>query len=76
MKVTAIGILNEFGLQGIFVKEGTLQSLGLLSQAYPVIMVKVKPGVSASAVSIQARTEMESRERESIEKSRDRVSVP
>ena len=57
-KVTVIGILNEFGLQGIFVKEGSLQSLGLLSQAYPVIMVKVKPGVSASAVSIQARRDL------------------
>ncbi len=57
-KVTVVGILNEFALQGIFVTEHTLSSLGLLGHSYPVLMVKVKQGVSATAVSIQVRKDL------------------
>lgn len=56
--VTVIGILNEFGLQGVFVKEETLSQLGLLPHAYPVLMVKVRQGVSATSVSVQLRKDL------------------
>ena len=57
-KVTVIGILDEFGLRGIFVSESALSSLGLLNHAFPVLMVKVRQGVSPTAVSIQVRKDM------------------
>lgn len=57
-QVTVVGILDEFGLQGVFVPEHVMSSLQLSQNAYPVLMVKVKPGASATAVSIQVRKDL------------------
>lgn len=58
MKVTVVGILNEFGLQGAFVSEQVLTRLGILGSSFPVLMVKVKPGISPTSVSIQVRKDL------------------
>jgi putative ABC transport system permease protein len=53
--VRVIGILNEFGLQGIFVSSGLLSSLGLLNSSYPVLFLKLKNGVSSTQASVEIR---------------------
>lgn len=53
--VHVIGILDEFGLQGIFVSSHLLGSMGLLSSAYPVLFLKIRGNVSATAASVAIR---------------------
>ncbi len=53
--VIVAGILDEFGFQGVFVRLQDMSSLGLLKQAFPVLFIRLAPGVSPTVASINLR---------------------
>ena len=53
--VVVAGILDEFGFQGVFVRLPVMSSLGLLEPAFPVLFIRLAPGVSPTAASINLR---------------------
>ncbi|MBX8630975.1 MAG: FtsX-like permease family protein [Candidatus Thermoplasmatota archaeon] len=54
-EVTVIGILDEFGFQGVFANAALMGSLGLKRNAYPVLFIRIARDVSPTAASIQLR---------------------
>ncbi len=53
--VVVAGILDEFGFQGVFVSLPVMSSLGVLKTSFPVLFVRLAPGVSPTVASINMR---------------------